>query len=89
MPQEPALTAAEQKLDDVWTEHLRAEFSAHSPDETIVTMQRTPSSGAGYDRGQWQRRGVRVLYEILPAPDPAGCRDGTGVPDDRPREAGI
>ena len=42
MPQEPALTAAEQKLDDVWTEHLRAEFSAHSPDETIVTMSTNP-----------------------------------------------
>ena len=38
MPQEPAFTAAEQKLDGVWNEHLRAEFSAHSPDETIVTM---------------------------------------------------
>src|SRR5262249_9170251 len=36
VPQEPALTADEQKLDDVWNEHLRAEFSAHSPDETIV-----------------------------------------------------
>jgi carboxymethylenebutenolidase len=42
MPQEPALTAAEQKLDDVWNEHLRAEFSAHSPDETIVTMAASP-----------------------------------------------
>ena len=42
MPQEPALTAGEQKLDDVWNEHLRAEFSAHSPDETIVTMSANP-----------------------------------------------
>jgi carboxymethylenebutenolidase len=42
MPQEPAFTAAEQKLDDVWNEHLRAEFSAHSPDETIVTMSANP-----------------------------------------------
>ena len=42
MPQEPALTAGEQKLDDVWNEHLRAEFSAHSPDETIVTMAANP-----------------------------------------------
>jgi len=42
MPQEPALTVAEQKLDDVWTEHLRAEFSSHSPDETIVTMSTNP-----------------------------------------------
>ena len=42
MPQEPALTADEQKLNDVWNEHLRAEFSAHSPDETIVTMAANP-----------------------------------------------
>jgi hypothetical protein len=42
MPQEPALTAGEQKLDDVSNEHLRAEFSAHSPDETIVTMAANP-----------------------------------------------
>jgi len=42
MPQESALTAVEQKLHDVWNEHLRAEFSAHSPDETIVTMTANP-----------------------------------------------
>ena len=42
MPQEPALTADEQKLNDVWNEHLRAEFCAHSPDETIVTMAANP-----------------------------------------------
>jgi len=43
MPQEPALTAAEQKLNDVWNEHLRAEFSAHNADETVATMTATPS----------------------------------------------
>ena len=42
MTQESALTAVEQKLNDVWNEHLRAEFSAHSPDETIVTMAANP-----------------------------------------------
>jgi carboxymethylenebutenolidase len=42
MPQEPALTDSEQKSDDVWNEHLRAEFSTHSPDETIVTMSANP-----------------------------------------------
>jgi carboxymethylenebutenolidase len=42
MPQEPAFTDSEQKLDDVWNEHLRAEFSTHSPDETIVTMSANP-----------------------------------------------
>ena len=42
MPQEPALTADEQKLDDVWNEHLRAEFNAHSADETVATMVANP-----------------------------------------------
>jgi hypothetical protein len=42
MPQEPALTVAEQKLNDVWSEHLRAEFSAHSADETVATMTANP-----------------------------------------------
>lgn len=35
MPQQTALTSAEQNLNDVWNEHLRAEFSSHSADETI------------------------------------------------------
>ncbi len=42
MPQQPALTADEQKLNDVWNEHLRAEFSAHSADETLATMVANP-----------------------------------------------
>ena len=42
MPQQTALTPAEQNLNDVWNEHLRAEFSSHSADETIVTMSANP-----------------------------------------------
>jgi carboxymethylenebutenolidase len=42
MSREPALTADEQKLNDVWTEHLSAEFSAYSADETIATMVANP-----------------------------------------------
>src|SRR5262249_60310753 len=42
LPQQAALTADEQKLNDVWNEHLCAEFSAHSPDQTIVTMTANP-----------------------------------------------
>jgi carboxymethylenebutenolidase len=42
MPQQPALTADEQKLNDVWNEHLRTEFSAHSADEAIATMIANP-----------------------------------------------
>jgi carboxymethylenebutenolidase len=42
MPQQSARTADEQKLIDVWDEHLRAEFSAHSPDKAIATMTANP-----------------------------------------------
>ncbi len=35
MTQSSALTADEQKLDDVWNEHLRAEFAAHSADQAL------------------------------------------------------
>ena len=42
MPQQPALTADEQKLNDVWKEHLRAEFSTRSADETVATMVANP-----------------------------------------------
>ena len=42
MTQKTGLTVDEQKLDDVWNEHLRAEFSAHSADETVATMVANP-----------------------------------------------
>jgi carboxymethylenebutenolidase len=42
MSQQPVLTAEEQKLNDVWNEHLRAEFSAHSADEAVATMVANP-----------------------------------------------
>ena len=42
MTKQPALTADEQKLDDIWNEHLRAEFSAYSADETVATMVASP-----------------------------------------------
>jgi len=42
VPQQPSLTAVEQKLNDVWNEHLRAEFNAHSADETVATMVANP-----------------------------------------------
>src|SRR5262245_6865985 len=38
MPQQPVLSADEQKYNDVWNDHLRAEFSAHSAEETLATM---------------------------------------------------
>src|SRR5262245_20035225 len=42
MSQLPTLTADEQKLNDVWNEHLRAEFAAHSANETVATMVADP-----------------------------------------------
>ena len=42
MPQQAALTADEQKFNDIWNEHLRAEFSAYSADETVATMVANP-----------------------------------------------
>src|SRR5262245_6252442 len=42
MAQHSALTAAEQKLHDVWEEHLRAEFIAHSAEEALATMVAHP-----------------------------------------------
>jgi carboxymethylenebutenolidase len=40
--QHPALTIEEQKLADVWDEHLRAEFQARSEKETLATMVANP-----------------------------------------------
>jgi carboxymethylenebutenolidase len=42
MAQPPALTANEQHVNDLWDEHLRTEFSAHSADEAIATMVAHP-----------------------------------------------
>ena len=42
MTQQPVLTVDEQKFNDIWNEHLRAEFSAHSADETVATMVANP-----------------------------------------------
>src|SRR5262249_8520071 len=42
LPRQPVLTFDEQKLNDVWNEHLRAEFDAHSADETVATMVAEP-----------------------------------------------
>jgi len=42
MSQRPALTAAEQLLNDAWEEHLRTEFTAHSAEEALATMIDNP-----------------------------------------------
>lgn len=38
----PTLTPAEKALNDAWDEHLRAEFAAHSADESVLTMTDNP-----------------------------------------------
>jgi carboxymethylenebutenolidase len=42
MSRQQALTAEQQKLNDLWEEHIRTEFSAHAPDEAIATMTANP-----------------------------------------------
>jgi carboxymethylenebutenolidase len=42
MSQQQALTAEQQKLNDLWEEHVRTEFGAHAPDEAIATMVANP-----------------------------------------------
>lgn len=42
MSQKTALKADEQKLNDLWNEHIRTEFNVHNPDEAIATMVANP-----------------------------------------------
>src|SRR5215813_5177847 len=42
MSQPTALTVEQQKLNDLWDAHLRAEFEAHSAEEAIKTMVPNP-----------------------------------------------
>jgi carboxymethylenebutenolidase len=42
MAKQPALTADQQKLNDAWEEHVRAEFNSHSADDAIATMVANP-----------------------------------------------
>jgi hypothetical protein len=89
MSQKPAFTADEQKLNDLWNEHVRAGLDVHSPDETIATMVANPRQrSAGDDRRRWQGRAVRVLRQIFLAADPAGFLDSPGVADHQPWEGG-
>jgi carboxymethylenebutenolidase len=46
MPTQLALSAEEQKLNDLWDEHLRTEFDAHSADEALATMVENPHVNA-------------------------------------------
>ena len=42
MSQQAPLTSDQQKLADVWDEHIRAEFEARSVNETLATIVANP-----------------------------------------------
>jgi carboxymethylenebutenolidase len=42
MLQQQGLTAEQQRLNDLWEEHVHAEFGAHAPDRAIATMSASP-----------------------------------------------
>lgn len=42
MSLQQTLTTEQQKLNDLWEEHIRTEFSAHAPDDAIATMVANP-----------------------------------------------
>jgi len=62
MPQQAALTADEQKLDDVWNEHLRAEFAAHSADQALPMTVESYVNVIPLMIGGRGRDGVRDFY---------------------------
>jgi carboxymethylenebutenolidase len=46
MPNKFGLSVEEQKLNDVWDEHLQSEFDAHSADKALATMVKNPRVNA-------------------------------------------
>ena len=46
MQDQLALSVEDQKLNDVWDEHLRSEFDAHSADKALATMVENPRVNA-------------------------------------------
>jgi hypothetical protein len=42
MSRQPELTVDEQKINNLWEEHLCTELDAHSADEAITTMVEKP-----------------------------------------------
>jgi len=46
MSEQPRYNVTEQKLSDVWNEHLRAEFDAHTAEKALATMVENPHVNA-------------------------------------------
>jgi carboxymethylenebutenolidase len=90
MPQQPALTVDEQKLNDVWNEHLRAEFSAYSADETLATMVANPRNHLVpvMIGGDGKEEVYEFYAEYCLSQIPPDFRGSPDVADHRPREAG-
>src|SRR5215471_486025 len=63
MPKQLALSAEEQKFNDLWDEHLRTEFDAHSADEALATMVENPHVNAvPVVTGGYGKEGVHQFY---------------------------
>ena len=63
MPKHVALSAQEQKFNDLWDEHLRTEFDAHSADEALATMVENPHVNAvPVVTGGYGKEGVHQFY---------------------------
>src|SRR5215472_11287087 len=63
MPKHVALSAQEQKFNDLWDEHLRTEFDAHSAVEALATMVENPHVNAvPVVTGGYGKEGVHQFY---------------------------
>jgi hypothetical protein len=83
MPKQSASTAEESNLNDLWEEHLRTEFNAHSTAEAVATMTANARVHAvpvmlGDDGNQAVHEFLRQSFL---APDSARYGDGPGVTD--------
>src|SRR5215475_9947908 len=85
MPQQPALTVDEQKLNDVWNEHLRAEFYAKyflpqiPPDTEVVAVSRTIGQGRLVDEIVVRFTHTIPMDWMLPGIAPTGKRVEVGL----------
>src|SRR5215475_10551016 len=85
MPQQPALTVDEQKLNDVWNEHLRAEFSDKyflpqiPPDTEVVPVSRTIGQGRLVDEIVVRFTHTIPMDWMLPGIPPTGKRVEVGL----------
>src|SRR5262245_45691450 len=68
LPQQPLLTADEQKLNEVWNEHLRAEFKAHGADECTGAKRWSLNLGSERDWGFRTEQNPHLNGRAIPLP---------------------